>query len=56
VVVPVAPKLEALYRLDKSETTQKVVEKYGAGHVAFCNWKKKRRETEKIVVLCQSFK
>lgn len=40
-------KLEALQRLDKGETMQKVAEEYGVGRVTVGDWKKKRSEIVK---------
>jgi hypothetical protein len=47
VVVSMEQKLEALQKLDKGETKQKVAEEYGVGHVTVGDYKKKRTEIEK---------
>jgi transposase-like protein len=47
VVASMEQKLEALQRLDKGETMQKVAEEYGVLRITVGDWKKKISEIEK---------
>ncbi|KAJ8880940.1 hypothetical protein PR048_017413 [Dryococelus australis] len=44
-------KLEAIKRLDKGETLQKVADDFGVGQATVGDWKKKRLEIEKCEAL-----
>lgn len=46
VVVSLEQKLEAIRRLDKGETMQKVADDFGVGQVTVGDWGKKRIEIE----------
>ncbi|KAM6459279.1 jerky protein homolog-like [Liasis olivaceus] len=47
VVVSMEQKIEAIKRLDKGETMQKVADNYGVGRVTVGDWKRKRLKIEK---------
>lgn len=47
IVLSIKDKLEALKRLDKGETLQKVADHYGVGRRTVGDWKKRRLELEK---------